>query len=443
VRQLRDALAATGLEVWYDENELTGGDAWDAKIRRQIRECDYFMPIISANTERRREGYFRREWRLAVERTLDMADDVMFLLPVSIDDTAESHARVPEKFLSVQWLRAPGGAATPALHAVAHRLAIGHHPAPIRPRSSTHATAPAFTAEPPPLAAPAPPPTSPPVAPAAAVEHPDGPPPMPAFPKQHGQDLGGVLKFLAEVIWWVVTAIWLLLRRAPRWMRLLIVLWAVLSFISYCAREPAPEAPRQKKSAAPTPAPEPITTETTRMTPAELQAHLQEAKQALQESGLPTAWAQFGTAMANRLGEEIKLSAATGKQLVAVPFAATSTDSPDTATLRAVFDACWQRVAADRAAESALITTPLATPSDAALVALGQRLGATFILGARLVTSPAANSDAAETKTLQISLLHVADGTVAWSGEFPLVAAEAAGLGERVATEVLRAVPAK
>ena len=37
-RLLRDALEASGLDVWYDENELGGGDAWDQKIRRQIRE---------------------------------------------------------------------------------------------------------------------------------------------------------------------------------------------------------------------------------------------------------------------------------------------------------------------------------------------------------------------------------------------------------------------
>ena len=49
-RALRDLLAGTGLEVWYDENELGGGNAWDQKIRRQIRDCDYFMPMIAAVT---------------------------------------------------------------------------------------------------------------------------------------------------------------------------------------------------------------------------------------------------------------------------------------------------------------------------------------------------------------------------------------------------------
>src|SRR5882762_6932506 len=84
-RTLRDTLLTAGLDVWYDENELGGGDAWDQKIRRQIRDCEYFMPVISAATEARKEGYFRREWRLATERMMDMADDVLFLIPVSID----------------------------------------------------------------------------------------------------------------------------------------------------------------------------------------------------------------------------------------------------------------------------------------------------------------------------------------------------------------------
>lgn len=51
-----DALRAAGLEVWFDQNELTGGDAWDQKIRKQIKECTLFVPIISANTQQRKEG---------------------------------------------------------------------------------------------------------------------------------------------------------------------------------------------------------------------------------------------------------------------------------------------------------------------------------------------------------------------------------------------------
>ena len=83
------ALRAAGVEVWFDQSSLRGGDAWDGLIRRQVRECAVFMPVISANADTRTEGYFRLEWRLAVDRSHLMSDDRLFLLPVVIDDTPE------------------------------------------------------------------------------------------------------------------------------------------------------------------------------------------------------------------------------------------------------------------------------------------------------------------------------------------------------------------
>lgn len=112
-RRLAEALRAAGLEVWFDENELRGGDSWDAKIRRQIRECTLFLPVISAQTQARHEGYFRREWKLAVERMGDMAAGIAFLVPVVVDDTREAEALVPEEFMRVQWTRLPGALPTP------------------------------------------------------------------------------------------------------------------------------------------------------------------------------------------------------------------------------------------------------------------------------------------------------------------------------------------
>lgn len=70
-----DALRAAGIEVWFDQSELRGGDIWDRKIKQQIRECALFLPLISANTNARAEGYFRLEWKLAVDRSHLMADD--------------------------------------------------------------------------------------------------------------------------------------------------------------------------------------------------------------------------------------------------------------------------------------------------------------------------------------------------------------------------------
>lgn len=108
------ALRAAGIEVWFDREELRGGDAWDRQIRAQIHECRLFMPIVSANTEARIEGYFRREWKLAVNRTHDLSERVPFLVPVVIDSTSEQKADVPDRFRHVQWTRLSGGETSPA-----------------------------------------------------------------------------------------------------------------------------------------------------------------------------------------------------------------------------------------------------------------------------------------------------------------------------------------
>jgi hypothetical protein len=404
VRQLRDALTTAGLDVWYDENELGGGDAWDAKIRRQIRECDYFMPVISANTDRRKEGYFRREWRLAVERTLDMADDVMFLLPVVLDGTNECTARVPEKFLAVQWLRAPGGAPTPALEALARRLAAGEHLAPPAPRGRTE----------PPISRAAP-------SPAAAPATGDGPPQMPPFPHQHGAGFAALLKFLAEVLWWLVTAAWLLLRRLPRWARILVILWVILSVTGMCSRSDtsgeAKRASAKKKN-----------------DPAQVAAELAEAKQALKDSGLPEFLTKLGTEAATHWAEEMKKSAATEKQLVALSFEGTLAEgAPDAALVDGIFDAAWDRISAARPTGTGLLSTPLPAPSDAALVAIAQKTHAAHIFGARVPEG--------EPRQLIVVLLRASDGAVVWTATYPLAGAEPTALGAKIADGVLAAVP--
>jgi TolB-like protein len=124
-QRICDALRTAGLEVWFDQSELRGGDAWDASIRKQIKECALIVPIISAHTDARSEGYFRLEWKLAVERSHLMADDQAYLLPVLIDDTAQSAARVPDRFRERQWSRLVGGETSLAFVENVKRLLAG------------------------------------------------------------------------------------------------------------------------------------------------------------------------------------------------------------------------------------------------------------------------------------------------------------------------------
>jgi TolB-like protein/Flp pilus assembly protein TadD len=142
------ALRAAGIEVWFDRAELRGGDAWDRRIREQIHDCRLFIPVISAQTEAREEGYFRREWRLAVERAGDMAEKRAFLVPVVIDATSERGASVPDKFRELQWTHLPGGETSTAFIERVRRLLAGEGssarvPPAARAVAAGHATEPA------------------------------------------------------------------------------------------------------------------------------------------------------------------------------------------------------------------------------------------------------------------------------------------------------------
>ncbi len=111
-QRIAEALRSNGIEVWFDQNELRGGDAWDAKIRRQIDACALFLPIVSRHTEERGKGYFRLEWKLAVEQTHLLMEGVPFLVPIVVDDTPDSTPAVPAEFRRVQWTRLSGALPT-------------------------------------------------------------------------------------------------------------------------------------------------------------------------------------------------------------------------------------------------------------------------------------------------------------------------------------------
>lgn len=136
------ALRAAGIEVWFDQSELRGGDAWDYSIRRQIKSCALFIPVISQNTHDRDEGYFRLEWKLAVDRSHMMASDKAFLLPVVIDGTPDADERSPERFREVHWTRLPGGE-TPSAFVERVRRLLSPEPtaAPDPARSTSSAAA--------------------------------------------------------------------------------------------------------------------------------------------------------------------------------------------------------------------------------------------------------------------------------------------------------------
>src|SRR3984893_16347389 len=120
VQQIKAGLEAAGITTWFDIDPLQVGDDYDRKIQRNVARCSYFIPVVSATTQRRHEGYFRREWSYAIDRARNMADGALFILPVTIDATSAAEALVPDKFKALHFYQLPGGQVSPEF---AQRLA--------------------------------------------------------------------------------------------------------------------------------------------------------------------------------------------------------------------------------------------------------------------------------------------------------------------------------
>jgi TolB-like protein len=384
---IRDALPTYGLEVWYDESALDGGDAWDQKIRRQIRECDYFMPVISAQTQARAEGYFRREWRLAAERTLDMADDYTFLLPVVIDDTTQAGARVPEKFLMVQWTRLPGGQPTPALEALCRRLVSGHGredaPRPAR---------------------------RPPVRPEKADRRTRGR----EYPEIPREEPGQKLRFIVQVSGWALQCAWIFFMGFPRWVQILVYCWVgvlVLSRGCMPSGEPAAKARPDDE------------------------ARIEQAANApgnLSGAAATQLSTQITRDVTSALGAagEAADSAGAHRPLLAIPFSAPADDPAAQKLAASAFKQVYGKLILSHRGQVGLSAAPLSAVDANAAVERGRTRHARYVLFGAV-------DEAATPHSLSLRMVSVADGSLLWSESFPLAGADP----DRIAAEVASRVP--
>lgn len=382
-RSIGDALAQAGIDVWLDESELGGGDAWDQKIRRQIRECDYFMPIVSAHTEARREGYFRREWRLAVERTLDMADDHLFLLPIVIDDTDQARARVPEKFLTVQWLKVPEGRPTPALEALCGRIRSGEREAAAPTKSSAARPESVRTGK-----------GSIPIA-------------YPPFPRE---EPGQRVRFWAHVLGWTARSAWISLQRLPRWIRLMVYIWVAVVALSRGCAPGSHEGPAISRADA---------------------GKLKAITDAYRGSTHPADIAKLGAQIADEFSDGVTDEGA-GGAVLAIPFGAPANDAAGAQLADAAFAQTFGRLSMTHHGQIALGQEALSSNEARDALARARARHSSYVVYGAVQSEGSA-------KELSVTVARVKDGAVLWNRVYPAATAEAT----TIAAEVDSKVPAR
>lgn len=111
-RRLQMAIGRLGGCAWLDERRIGAGDDWETEVLTAIGETvRLFIPVLSANTEREREGYVFREWAEAVGRARGISSG-RFIVPVVIDEDDVDVSAYPKGrkyFGNIHFGSAPAG----------------------------------------------------------------------------------------------------------------------------------------------------------------------------------------------------------------------------------------------------------------------------------------------------------------------------------------------
>jgi hypothetical protein len=103
------------VDVWMDQSQLEPGDELKPRLLLAIRESTLFLPIISATSSNRTQGWFIKEWKEAV-----LAEEFMkgrpYLVPIVVDDTPPKDPNIPGRFWDFynDSQKVPAGEASPA-----------------------------------------------------------------------------------------------------------------------------------------------------------------------------------------------------------------------------------------------------------------------------------------------------------------------------------------
>jgi TolB-like protein len=227
---------------------------------------------------------------------------------------------------------------------------------------------------------------------------------MPPFPKKPA-DRHDRLRYLAEVVWWVLSSAWLIFLRFPKWVRVLIAIWLLFGFVfKSCSVKDNDDDIASKNPAARTADKEAEN--------AQKAAKLDEAAAKLDKLGsdpdsgkIKSDLLKASAEIVRDLSTQIQTAGNrwTG-QLGVTPF----TTDPAAPSRGSFAEEVFNRVFGTLSQVSPSQVKLRADAADqAALVAASQKAGDTYILQGRVSAS-----------TLSVSVIRSRDGSVLWTHDF-------------------------
>ena len=98
VRELYRYLKRRGIQPWFDEEHLVGGQDWQVEIPKALATSDAIIICLTKNSVDK-EGYIQKEIKFALDKALEMPEGRIFLIPVKFEE-----CEVPFTLSRYQWV---------------------------------------------------------------------------------------------------------------------------------------------------------------------------------------------------------------------------------------------------------------------------------------------------------------------------------------------------
>ena len=91
--RLAGDLERNGVEVWLDSRSLMPGQNWRHEVTEAIRECDYFITLLSKSSVSGR-GFVQKEVKIALEVLDEFPISDSFIIPVRLEECQPADERL-------------------------------------------------------------------------------------------------------------------------------------------------------------------------------------------------------------------------------------------------------------------------------------------------------------------------------------------------------------
>lgn len=84
-KKIYAALKKSGINCWFDDQDIDPGVYWKSSIETAINECPFFLCVLSKKAQENR-GYRHNEIKIALEVVKELPQEQVYIIPVRLEE---------------------------------------------------------------------------------------------------------------------------------------------------------------------------------------------------------------------------------------------------------------------------------------------------------------------------------------------------------------------